>query len=487
MPGSNWAGRNNPGRYSEASGCYDQGKPFVFLYPDFDGVERSIEVFPGIEAGRHAASPPPAAKGSAAKSFQHHRRLFALLFGINTLNYADRYTLPAVAPLLAVSIGLNDTQLGLLGTAFLLIYAVGALPLGALADRVPRTKIVGGGVAFWSVATAVTALCRTFPQLFAVRALLGIGEASYFPASNSMLADAFPQGRRARIMAWWGVALPAGVFLGYAAGGLIGQHFGWRAAFLVVGIPGLILAMLVWRAHEPQRGESEGLLVEAKGSNGDPFAFHLLRIPTVSFAIATEVFAYFVLGGLGFWLTTYLVRHYHLSTGSAGVIAGALFVIGGGIGTVVGGYLADHLLSRQPAARLLIPALGLIASAVAIAGGLLAPSLPFFLVIYTLAGALVSLQSAPLSALFQDVVAPAVRARVVALSLLIAHLFGDAFSPSVIGAASDHLGGTTGGGLDRALWLTPAAAIIAGGIALVGCRYVAADRARMLQHLAQEG
>lgn len=444
-------------------------------------------MIPSLDGEREGAPELAAAVADQGQASTDRRQLFALLFGINTLNYADRYTLPAVAPLLAVGIGLNDTQLGLLGTAFLLIYAITALPLGALADRLPRTKIVGGGVAFWSVATALTALCRTFPQLFTVRALLGIGEASYFPASNSMLADAFSQGRRARVMAWWGAALPVGVFLGYAAGGLIGQHFGWQAAFLVVGIPGLILAALVWQAHEPQRGESEGLLGETKGSTGDPFAFRLLRIPTVSFAIATQVFAFFVLGGLGFWLTTYLVRHYHLSTGSAGVIAGALFVVGGGIGTVAGGYLADRLLPRQSAARLLVPALGLIASGVAIAGGLLAPSLSVFLAVYTLAGALISLQSAPLSALFQDVVAPAVRARVVALSLLIAHLFGDAFSPSVIGAVSDRVGGATGGGLDRALWLMPVAAIIAGVIALLGCRYVAADRARMLEHLAQEG
>ena len=299
-----------------------------------------------------------------------------------------------------------------------------------------------------------------------------------------MLADAFPQARRARVMAWWGAALPLGVFLGYAAGGLIGQRFGWQAAFLVVGIPGLILAALVWRTREPRRGESEGLLAATVRSEGDPFAFRLLRIPTVSFAIASQVFAYFVLSGLGFWLTTYLVRHYHLGTGSAGVIAGALFVVGGGIGTVAGGYLADHLLPRQPAARLLVPGVGLIASGVAIAAGLLAPTLLLFLVIYTLAGALVSLPSAPLSALFQDVVAPAVRARVVALSLLLAHLFGDAFSPSLIGAVSDRLGGANGGGLDKALWLMPVAAIISGIIALAGCRYVAADRARMLGALS---
>lgn len=444
-------------------------------------------MIPSLDGEREAAPALATSSAGQGQASTDRRRLFALLFGINTLNYADRYTLPAVAPLLAIGVGLTDTQVGLLGTAFLLIYAIAAMPLGALADRRSRTRIVGGGVALWSIATALTALCRTFPQLFAVRALLGIGEASYFPASNSMLADAFPQARRARVMAWWGVALPIGVFLGYAAGGLIGQHFGWQAAFLVVGIPGLILAALVWRTREPKRGESEGLLSGRQRTRQDPFAFRLLRTPSVSFAIATSVFAYFVLGGLGFWLTSYLVRHYHLSTGSAGVIAGALFVIGGGIGTVAGGYLADRLLPRQPAARLLVPGIGLIASGFAIAGGLLAPTLPLFMLVYTLAGALVSLQSAPLSALFQDVVAPAQRARVVALSLLIAHLLGDAFSPSLIGAISDRLGGAAGGGLDRALWLTPLAAVIAGLIALAGCRHVASDRARMLAIATQEG
>lgn len=424
------------------------------------------------------------ADGDDAATSTRHRRLFALLFGINALNYADRYTLPAVAPLMAVSLGLTDTQLGLLGTAFLLIYAVTALPLGAIADRRSRTTIVGAGVAFWSVATALTALCRTFPQLFVVRGLLGVGEASYFPASNSMLADAFPQARRARIMAWWGAALPLGVFLGYAAGGLIGQRFGWPAAFLVVGVPGLLLAALVAHTREPQRGQSEGLRADAPTAVSDRFGFRLLRTKTVAYAIGTNIFSYFVLGGLGFWLTTYLVRRYQISTGSAGVIAGALFVVGGGVGTIAGGYLADHLLPRQPGARLLVPAIGLFAGGVAIAAGLLAPSLSLFLVIYTLAGALVSLPSAPMSAILQDVVAPAARARVVALSLLIAHVFGDAFAPSLIGIVSQRLGGAANGGLERALWLTPLAAGIAGVIALAGVRHVGKDRRAIVEDLS---
>lgn len=408
------------------------------------------------------------------------RRLFAVLYGINVLNYADRYTLPAIAPLLAAAIGLSDAQLGLLGTAFLLIYAVAAPPLGGLADRRSRTKVIGGGVALWSVATALTALCRTFPQLFAVRSLLGIGEAAYFPAANSLLADAFPQQRRARVMAWWGTATPIGIFVGFGAGGTVAQHFGWPAAFLLVGLPGLILSALAVGAREPGRGAGEGLAAAQTPRDEGPIGVRLLRIRTLRFAIAAQVFAFFVLGGLSFWVTTYLVRHYHLTTGAASLIVGGLFVVSGAVGTVGGGYLADHLLPRLPYARLLVPGFGYLAAGVTVALGLLAPTFPLFLIWYAIAGVLVQLYSGPLSALIQDVTPPASRGRAVALSQLIAHLFGDAFAPTLIGIVSAGLGGAAGVGLDRALWLTPAAAIVAGIVALAGCRSVAADRAAML-------
>jgi MFS family permease len=384
-----------------------------------------------------------------------------------------------VAPLLAGAFALDDARLGLLGTAFLVVYALAAPPLGALADRRTRTPIVAGGVAFWRVATALTALCRTFPQLFAVRALLGIGEAAYFPPATSLLADAFPQERRARVMAWWGTATPVGVFLGYAVGAAVGQRFGWPYAFLLVGIPGLLLSFFIWRTREPRRGASEGLTVTASHDDG-PLGLRLLRIRSLAYTIGAQVFGYFVLGGLSFWLTSYLVRHYHLSAASAGVTAGGLFVVAGGIGTVAGGYLADRLLPLLPSARLLVPALGFLAGGIVIALGLLAPTFPLFLVAYTMAGALVSFYSGPLSALVQDVTPPRSRSRAVALSQLIAHLGGDAFAPSLIGAVSAAFGGAAAGGLDRALWLGPLAAVIAGLVALAGCRYVGADRAAML-------
>jgi len=411
-------------------------------------------------------------------------RLFAVLFCINVINYADRFTLPAVAPLLSKAFDLDDTRLGLLGTAFLLVYAVAAPPLGALADRRSRTTIVAGGVALWSIATVLTAFCRTFPQLFVVRALIGIGESSYFPPSTTLLADAFPQERRARIMSWWGTATPIGVFLGYGVGGIVGQKFGWQYAFVLVGLPGLLLAALALRLREPARGSSEGLVGRQGISDAGWLGIRLLRIRTLAFAIVSQTFAFFVLGGLSFWLTVYLTRHYGLQTGSAGVIAGGLFVVGGGIGTIAGGYLSDLLLPRYASARMLVPAVGFVLGGICIAFGLAASSLAVFLVAYTCTGILISMYSGPFSALLQDVVPPASRARAVALSLLLAHVFGDAFAPAFLGWLSERLGGATVG-LDRAFWLAPVCAIIAGLVALAGCRFVGADRKHMLAHLQQ--
>lgn len=407
------------------------------------------------------------------------RALFAALFGIYVLNYADRFTLPAVAQPLQKSLGIGDAQLGLLGTAFLLVYALSAPALGALADRVARTPVIAAGVAVWSVATALTALCRTFPQLFAVRAVLGIGEASFFPAANSLIGDMFPMERRARVLSWFGLASPLGVFLGYAVGGSVAQRFGWQAAFLVVGLPGLTLALAVRTMREPARGESEGLTATGDVDYG-PLGAALLKRPTIAFSLLAQVLAYFVLGSLSFWIVVYLGRRFGLGTAAAGLVTGGVFVVSGAIGTLAGGYLADRLLPRIPSARLLVPAVGFLGCAAGVALGLVAPTLPAFLVCYFAAGAVLSMYGGSLTALQQDVVPPGARSRVVALTLLIAHLFGDAFAPSLIGVVSEALGGEAGGGLQRALWLAPAAAALAGVVALLGCPYVARDREAMV-------
>ncbi|MCL4545117.1 MAG: MFS transporter [Chloroflexi bacterium] len=414
----------------------------------------------------------------------YQRSLLTLLFSINTLNYLDRYTLPGVAPLLGTSFALDDFRLGLLGTAFLVVYALAGPLLGHLADQHRRPAIISVGVAIWSVATAFTALCQTFPQLILARSVLGIGEASYFPAGSSLIADAFPAERRSRIMALRDSAVPVGVFLGYAVGGVVGQRFGWRAAFLIAGVPGLILAGLFARQREPLRGASEGLVL-APAPRAGVLALSLLRIPTFTLTVISQCFAYFVLGGVSFWLTSYLTRHFHLSAGGAGIVAGAVFVAGGGAGTLAGGFIADALLRRTPAARLLVPSIGLLSSAVLTSIALLTHSLSVFLVLYAIIGFTLQLQSGPISAVLQDIINPSLRSRSVSLALLLSHMFGDAFSPALLGLLSDALGGATRGGLERAFWVTPFCCLAAATFTLLGARSVGRDRECMLLQARQ--
>ncbi len=409
--------------------------------------------------------------------------LFAVLFGINVLNYTDRYVLPAVVSQVKADFALSDTEIGFLGTAFLLVYAIGAVPAGVIADRFRRTTLIGYGVAVWSIATLTTGLTHSFGQLFGARALLGVGEAAYFPPSTTLLADTFPFERRARLMSWWGLATPLGVFLGFAVGGLVGQVLGWRAAFSVVALPGLVLAIVVSRLHEPPRGASEQLLAGAGAEHWTTTVRKIFAARSLSFSILSQALAFFVLGGVSFWIPYYLNLQFGLSVGTSGILSGALFVVGGGIGTLLGGHLADLLRLRGVAsARLLVPALGFFVSAPVILAAVLTTSVAIFLALFFLAGGLLQMYSGPMTALSQDVVAPGRRARAVAFSLLIAHVLGDAFAPAAIGILSDTLGS-----LQTSLLLAPVVIVAASALAFVGCRWVASDRHLVLAEVGRQG
>ena len=403
--------------------------------------------------------------------------LFSILFAINVLNYTDRFVLPAVASSIKLEFSLSDTQVGLLGTAFLLVYAIAALPAGTFADRYRRTTLIGWGVAFWSVATLLTGITQNFAQLFGVRALLGIGEATYFPPSTTLLADAYSQRGRARMMSWWGTTTPLGVFLGFGIGGAVGGLFGWRSAFYVTAIPGLILAVLITLLRNPTRGASEVLTNQDDGSSPLRVVVQLLSVRTLSTAILAQALSFFVLGGVSFWVPTYLALYFQQNATQAGILSGAVIVLGAGLGTIGGGYLADLLLGRGYAsARLLVPAAGFLASAPFIAAALQAATLPTFLILMFFAAGFLQASSGPLSALSQDVIVPARRARAVAISLLLTHLLGDAFAPFAIGSLSDALGS-----LQQALLITSVTIVAAAAVGFIGCRFVAGDRERVLR------
>src|SRR5881409_1305913 len=184
---------------------------------------------------------------------------FALfvLFAINLMNFFDRQIIGGVGEGIRREWGLSDTALGLLGTVFTLLYAVVGLPLGRLSDRKERRKILAAGVFLWSLLTAISGVARSFAQLVVARLGVGVGEATCSPASTSLIGDFFPTTQRARAVAIWMLGLPLGLGLANGAGGWILQSWGWRKAFYIAAVPGIVCAVAALAMHEPKRGMVE--------------------------------------------------------------------------------------------------------------------------------------------------------------------------------------------------------------------------------------
>jgi MFS family permease len=399
------------------------------------------------------------------------------MVGINFLNYMDRYVGAAASPLIQKEFGLSDTQVGFLGSAFLLVYAVSALPFGYWADRGIRKSVIAVGVAIWSVATLFTGFARNFVQLFLSRAVLGIGEAGYYPAGTSLLSDYFPKEQRGRTMSIWGAGSTFGIAVGFAGGGYIAEKFGWRNAFFFAAVPGILFALLAFGMREPLRGsvENRGIAVAKVYEASTRKFIELLRIPTLRATIFSQTLLFFVLASNAFWLPIVLTRRFNLSVSRAGLLAGVVLVAGGLIGTLAGGWIADRRSVKRPAAHLEIGIVGFLLGAVFITIALLVPMnagpVPLFVPAFLLAVICLYLYSGPFTALAQNVVSPGLRASAVTMLLFVSHVFGDSHSPVDVGWISDRVGS-----LQLALLITsPTLLIIAAVIAATGLRTVQRD------------
>jgi len=403
------------------------------------------------------------------------------MFGINFLNYMDRWVAAAASPLIQKEFHLNDALIGLLGSAFLLVYAAAALPFGYWADRGVRRTVVAVGVAIWSIATLFTGFARNYLQLFLSRAVLGIGEAGYYPAGTSLLSDYFPKAQRGRAMSIWGAASALGIAVGFAGGGYVAEKFGWRNAFFFAAVPGTLFALLAFRLREPLRGSAETRgpsLRETHEANLRSF-LALMRIPTLRAAILSQTLLYFVLASNAFWLPTLLHRRFDLTPSKAGLLAGVVLVVGGLIGTLAGGWIADRRAAKTPAVNLQIGIVGFLVGAVFIVISLVAPlnigPVPVFIPAFLIAVISLYLYSGPFTAVSQDVVSPALRASSVTMLLFVAHVFGDSHSTFDIGYLSDKLGS-----LQAALLITsPTLLVLAAIIAATGLRSVKGDIQKM--------
>lgn len=399
-------------------------------------------------------------------SSAHAARLLGALTFVNLLNFIDRQVFYAVFPAIKDDLGLRDSQLGLAGSAFIIVYMLVTPLAGRLGDRVSRLQVVSVGLVLWSSATVLSGAAWSFLSLLCFRALVGIGEACYAPLSTAMIADGFAPHRRGTSLAVFNLAVPLGSAFGYFLGGVLGSRFGWRAAFYGVGVPGLVLAGLLWLLEEPRRGAMDD---NRRGVSRQTLST-LLRDPVYVTTTASMAALTFVLGALAAWMPTFLVRLHGFSLADAGTTFGIVTAGAGLIGTALGGWLGDRALRRDPRGHLRVSGFGLVLAVPVTGLAIVARDPLVFWTATTLAEILVFLNVGPLNAVIVGAAAPPIRATAVAVNILAIHLLGDALSPWLVGALSDRFG------LRLALAIMPPMLLVSAGLCLLAARFVPASR-----------
>jgi MFS family permease len=432
-------------------------------------------------------------------------KTLAVLFAINAMNFFDRQILGAVAEPVRREWQLSDGALGLLGTAFTLLYAAVGVPLGRLADRVSRTRILAAGVFVWSALTAVSGLARSFWQLFVVRLGVGVGEATCAPAATSLIGDLFPPARRARALGVFMMGLPVGIALSYLVSGYVARAWGWRAAFYVAGLPGILCAVAMLLVAEPPRGQAEAHAVGSRQRAGSPYAL-VLGIPTMWWIILSGALHNFNMYALGAWLAPYLMRYHGTDIAQAGLILTASYGLAGAPGLWLGGVAADAMLKRRRDGRLLLGAVCLAASApllwatMQVGRGSL---LPFGLLL----GASVALMYVYYAVIYsavQDVIEPSLRGTAMALYFFAMYVMGASFGTWATGLASDfftHRAAAAAGvaartsqalepfratGLQSALELLPLLGVLLALVVWAASRTVTRDMDRLQEWMRSE-
>jgi len=386
----------------------------------------------------------------AAASLSGATLAVVILTMMNLMNYVDRWVPSVVKDLFKADLKLTDAQTSVPLGGFIIVYMLTSPIFGALADRWPRKVLIAAGVALWSLATGAAALAVGFWTFLLARALVGVGEAAYATLSPALLSDFYPPNRRNRILTIFYVGIPLGTALGFVLGGALGERFGWRAAFLLCGLPGLALAAMALAIRDPGRGrfDSDAAQAPPRWRQAIPT---LLRNREFALAVAGYAAVTFASGALADWFPVFLQRHHGISVKLSGRYVGLSVVVGGLGGTLAGGLLGDALKrwTRQP-----YLALSGWSMALATLFGLLALRLTdptLVIVMLFIAQFFLWFYNGPINAIIANSVPSALRARAFAFSILLIHLFGDAISPSIVGAASDRLG------LPQAIQLVPLA------------------------------
>jgi MFS family permease len=390
--------------------------------------------------------------------------IVGLLTGLNFLNYLDRFIVAAVLPRIQEAHRLSDLEGGLLATVFLLGYFVTAPAFGVLGDRMPRKWLIAFGVLVWSAATIASGLAPNLGTLIAARAAVGVGEASYATLAPTIIDDLAPPDKKGKLMAIFFLAIPVGSALGYLTGGFVQKAWGWREAFYVGGVPGLALALVCLWIVEPPRKLAETKIAMAEAVST------LTRVPLYRRAVLGYCAHTAAIGAFSYWGPTFLVRRFadalvaspaedvggKAALATANFWFGTVTVVAGAIGTIVGGRLADRALRELPEvpagashlhvanrlaanAQLRVCALGVAVGFPFVVAALFAPSATGFFALAGLAEIGLFLSAAPINVILLRTAPAVLRANAMALGIFAIHLFGDLWSPSLLGFLLDRV------------------------------------------------
>lgn len=378
-----------------------------------------------MQAGERAATSPG--------------KVLLLLFLANLLNFFDR-TLPAVViEPIRLEFGLSDLQLGLLSTSFVVVYAIAGIPLGRLADTGSRRHVLAWGLATWSAFTGLAGFAWSYVSLLLIRMGVGVGEACYAPAANSLIGDLYPPEKRARAVGIYMLGLPLGLLLAFFTVGPLVEALGsWRAPFFIAAVPGLLLALLFLRIVEPRRGGADAVVL------GEPVRQpirSLLRIPTLWWIVFSGLGLNFATYPTSGFMVPLLQRHFGLGLGEAAIYTGIIVGATGLVGLTMGGAIADRMHKASERGRLVFGAVMMVLAAAltwaALAFG--SASVALFVSLFALGWLACYTYYTCVYPAVHDVVEPRLRATAMALYFAAMYLLGGAAGPAVVGAVSDHL------------------------------------------------
>ena len=362
-----------------------------------------------------------------------------LLTFIYTANYVDRQIVAILLQSIKLDMGLSDTQLGLLsGLAFAIFYATLGIPIAYLADRMSRKKIIIVSLSLFSVMTIICGYAQNFAQLLLARIGVGVGEAGTSPPSHAMIADMYAPNERATPLAIFALGINIGLLIAFLVGGWVNHHYGWRVAFQVVALPGLLLAVVaMFTLRDPPRGLSDGHEAQKAPPLGE-VAFYILHNKTLRQLIIGSTLVVTVGYGAIAWLPTYFVRAHAMTTIEVGQILALLIGIGGGIGTALGGHFADRLGKRDVRWNLwLIILLALVGLPFSV-GAYLATDTTWAIVLLAFPVSVGALYFGPTLAMLHTLVKPEMRSLASAILLFINNIIGLGLGPLMIGVLSDY-------------------------------------------------